>query len=63
MPSPTDDVLFEFVRVGPAVKVTAVHAATGIEVVIQGPANQPTAALQRAALAKLRYVLEKKAKQ
>lgn len=57
-----DEVLFEFVQIGTIVRVTAVHAATGTEVVIQGPASQPQSLLQRTALAKLRYVLEKQKK-
>jgi len=54
------EVLFEYARIGSVVKVTAVDADTGIEAVIQGAAATPQAVLQRAALAKLRYVLDKK---
>lgn len=60
MPLPSgNDVLFEFTRIGPIVKVTAVDARTGTEVTIQGPAAYGAASLQRTALAKLRFVLEK----
>ena len=58
MPQQPDEVLFEMVRIGTILRVTAVHAATGTEVVIQGPATQPET-LKRNALAKLRYVLNK----
>lgn len=62
MPQPPDEVLFEFVQIGAIMRVTAVHAATGTEAVIQGPVALSQSNLQRAALAKLRYVLEKQKK-
>lgn len=55
----SQDVLFEMTQIGSIMKVTAIDAATGTEVVIQGPASMPPSILQRTALAKLRYVLEK----
>ncbi len=55
-----DEVLFEFSRVGNVMRVSALHVPTNIEVVIAGPVNAPQAALQNAALQKLRYVLAKK---
>ncbi len=54
------EVLFEFIHIGPVVKVVAVHVATGTEVTIQGPSYMSQKTLQQNALAKLRYVLEKK---
>lgn len=54
------EVLFEFTQIGSIMKVTAVDAETGTEVVIQGQASLPQTTLQNTALAKLRYVLEKK---
>jgi len=54
-----DEVLFEFIRHGNAVRVSALHVATNIEVTIMGPANAPQAALQNTALQKLKYVLAK----
>lgn len=51
------EVLFEFRVVGTAVKVTAVHAQSGTEVSLVGPASAPRSQLEQAALAKLRYVL------
>lgn len=54
------EVIFEMARVGTLMRVTAVDAATGVEVVIQGPAGASQAELQRVALNKLLYVLNKK---
>jgi hypothetical protein len=59
MKAQSGEVLFEHVQIGTIVRVTAIDAATGTEVVIQGPANIGTAALQRTAMAKLEYVLKK----
>ena len=56
----SDEVLFEFVRHGNAVRVSALHVATNTEVTIMGPANAPQIALQNTALQKLRYVLAKR---
>ena len=53
------EVLFEHTRIGAIVRVTAIDAATGIEAVIQGPASTNKQELQRVALAKLNYVLQK----
>ncbi|MFA6280439.1 MAG: hypothetical protein WC612_06585 [Bdellovibrionales bacterium] len=57
------EVLFEYTQIGAIMKVTAVDAQTGTEVVIQGPASMPQSVLQRTALTKLRYVLDKKGKE
>jgi hypothetical protein len=54
---PSGEVILEYQRVGPVVKVTAVDPETLIEVAIQGPASWGEAALRRTALSKLRYVL------
>ena len=54
------EVYFEFIAIGPQVKVTAVDAATGIEVVVFGPVSAATADLERLALAKLRARLRAK---
>jgi len=59
----TDDlgeVLFEFRRVGAMVRVTAIHAATGTEIVLAGAASAGDYALKLAAMRKLVYVLEKR---
>ena len=55
------EVILEFQLVGRIVKVMAVDPATLTEVSIQAPANLPEAALTRAAIAKLDYVLKKRA--
>jgi hypothetical protein len=53
------EVLFEYTQVGNSVRVTAIDAATGIEVTIQAPLNLGHADLQRTALRKLDYVMKK----
>ncbi len=53
------EVLVEFVRNGPYVKCSAVHAATGVEVSAVGPAAEPRA-VERVAIAKLKRALEKR---
>ena len=52
--------IFEFVRVGPAVKVSAVDEATGTEVSIVGDPSVGEAALKRLAERKLDYVLARR---
>jgi hypothetical protein len=54
--SPTEggDVYFEFTPIGRSVKVSAIDAATGIEVSVIGPASAAQADLQRLALQKLK---------
>ena len=54
------EVLFEFTRIGAIAKVTAIDTETGTEVVIQGPASLSQKTLQNNALAKLKYVMNKK---
>ena len=53
-------VIFEFVRVGAAVKVSAVDEATGTEVSIVGDPSVGEAALKRLAQRKLDYVLARR---
>ena len=48
------EVFFEFIAVGPQVKVTAIDAATGVEVSVVGPVSASHADLERLALAKLK---------
>jgi hypothetical protein len=55
-----DEIFVEFVTQGNVVKATAIHAASGVEASIVGPANAPRAALADAAARKLKYVMEKK---
>jgi hypothetical protein len=54
------DIIFEFVQVGAAVKVTALDTASGIEASIVGDPSAGEAALKRLALRKLEYVLAKR---
>jgi hypothetical protein len=54
---PAGEVYFELRSIGNAVKVTAIHAATGVEVSVMGPASAAQADLQRLALRKLRLRL------
>jgi hypothetical protein len=53
------EVIFEFVQIGTAVKVTALDTASGIETSIVGDPAAGEAALKRLALRKLDYVLAK----
>ncbi|WP_297108219.1 serine hydroxymethyltransferase [uncultured Devosia sp.] len=52
------DVLFEFVQMGQQMRVAAIDAATGTEVVVITPLNATRLQMQRVALAKLRRKLE-----
>lgn len=54
------EVYFELYPVGDSMKVSAVDAATGIEVSIVGPANLPKSDLEQVALNKLLYVMKQK---
>lgn len=55
-----DDVLLEFQRVGQYMKAIAIHAGTGVEVSVVGPAAGSKELLRRTAINKLRYVLTKR---
>ena len=55
------EVLIEIVKLGTYAKVTAIDPVTGTEVSLMGPGNATRASLEAAALAKLDYVLKKKA--
>lgn len=54
------DVIFEFVRVGHAVKVSAIDSDTGTEVSIVGDPTVGEVALRRLAERKLEYVLARR---
>jgi hypothetical protein len=56
-PQDTGEVLFEILRVGEVQRCAAIHAASGIEVVIQGPASASQSDLHRVALRKLEWVM------
>ena len=49
----TREIYFEFTTLGRSVKVSAIDAATGLEVSIVGPATASKADLERLALQKL----------
>jgi hypothetical protein len=51
------DVYFEFTAIGRTVKVSAIDAATGLEVSVVGPATASQADLRRLALQKLKAQL------
>ena len=51
-------IYFEFTPVGHQVRVAAIDGATGIEVVIFGPARTAQSELERIAMAKLRRRLK-----
>lgn len=53
------EVIFEFIRVGVALKVTAVDAETGIEASIVGDPAAGNASLRRIAKQKLDYVMKR----
>lgn len=53
-------VLFEFVRIGQAVKVSAIDPATGTEVSMVGDAKAGIETLKRLAARKLEYVLTRR---
>jgi Domain of unknown function (DUF6898) len=57
----TREVYFEFTAVGAVVKVSAIDAATGVEVAIMGPANAREADLKQLALQKLKAKLARAA--
>ena len=54
------NVILEFYPIGSAVRVTAIDPVTLVEVTIQGPATATEPELSRIALAKLRYVLDRR---
>lgn len=58
-PGPRGEVYLEYKQVGQTMKVTAIDAATGVEVVIMGPASTAQCDLQALALRKLKMKLEK----
>ena len=56
-----DEILLQLFAVGNALKVIAVHAATGTEVSFMAPKNTPMLSIKMMARKKLEYVLSKKA--
>jgi hypothetical protein len=54
------EVLFEFVTAGPAVKVSALHVPTNIEVSLMGSAAMSPFTLKANAMRKLRAALQRR---
>ena len=57
-PPSRGEVYFEFKQFGPQVRVAAIDAATGIEVVVIAPVSATQVQMQNLALAKLKRRLE-----
>ncbi len=55
------DILIEIRRIGGILRVAAVDAASGTEIVFQAPSSTNLSVLQRLAASKLRYVREREA--
>ncbi|ABS64513.1 hypothetical protein Plav_2906 [Parvibaculum lavamentivorans DS-1] len=53
------EIIIEYTPIGGSVKVTAVDVETGTEVSVVGPATAAEVELERVAVRKLRYVMEK----
>ena len=53
-PDTGNEVIFEITRVGDIQRVAAIHVASGVEVVIQAPANAALADVRALALNKLK---------
>ena len=62
MASPDKTVIIEFVKVGAYIKVSAIDPTTRVEVSIVGDPSVSQAALERTAVQKLKYVLNKREK-
>lgn len=58
-PAQTGEIYIEFQHVGKAVRVAAIDATTGTEVVIMGPATASKGELQRVAIQKLKAQMAK----
>jgi len=56
---PRGEIYIEYKQVGQTMKVIAVDATTGIEVVIMGPASAAQSHLQKVAIQKLKMQLKK----
>ena len=62
MVSPDERVIIEFVKVGAYVKVSAIDPTTRIEASIVGDPSMSQSTLERTAVQKLNYVLNKRKK-
>ncbi len=61
MQSDLGEVLFEIQIIGSVARATAIHAASGLEAMISGPARMPSSGLREAALKKLIFVMKQHA--
>ncbi len=57
-PSGPGEVFFEFTRIGGQMRVAAIDAASGVEVIVIAPATATQIQMQTLALAKLRRRLQ-----
>ena len=57
---PPDEVIYEMTRLGPVVRVAAMHAPTLTEVVFHGPLGAGQGGLKRLASARLAWVLARR---
>jgi hypothetical protein len=55
------EILIEIVTIGAYAKASAIDSTTGTEVSITGPASADRASLEAAAVAKLEFMLKKRA--
>jgi hypothetical protein len=55
------EILIEIVMIGAYAKASAIDSATGTEVSITGPASADRSSLEAAAVAKLEFMLKKRA--
>jgi hypothetical protein len=55
----SNEILMELQRIGATLRVTAVDADSGTEIVFQAPFSTPRSALKKLAADKLRYVMNK----
>ena len=62
MASPDKRVIIEFIKVGAYVKVSAIDPITRVEVSIVGDPSMSQSILERTAVQKLNYVLNKRKK-
>lgn len=56
---PSHEILLEIRRIGTTLRVSAVDAESGTEVVFQAPSSTNHAALHKLAVSKLQYVMKK----
>ena len=55
-----NEILFEYMRSGTSIKVTAIEPNTGVEAVVVVPAGLSEQQMQARAMQKLLYILKKK---